>query len=74
MTKHKEYTTIVSPDDKKKHGVCFKIFSGIATTITLSFGGYTLFNSNKDNSHQGLSMTIKKNLEQQMINMILPAS
>ena len=59
MTKQKEYTTIVSPDDKKKRGVSFKIFSDVPTTITLSFDRYTLFDSNKDNSHQGLSMTKK---------------
>ena len=57
MTNQKEYTIIVSPDDKKKRGVSFRILSGIAATVALSSGGYALLHSNNDNSPQGLSLT-----------------
>jgi len=48
MVNQKEYTTIVGPDgkQKKRGGVSFKIFSGLAATFAFASGGYHLLHSN----------------------------
>eukprot|EP00751_Fragilariopsis_kerguelensis_P030487 CAMPEP_0170925606 /NCGR_PEP_ID=MMETSP0735-20130129/12379_1 /TAXON_ID=186038 /ORGANISM="Fragilariopsis kerguelensis, Strain L26-C5" /LENGTH=235 /DNA_ID=CAMNT_0011325709 /DNA_START=65 /DNA_END=772 /DNA_ORIENTATION=- len=62
MVNQKEYTPIVvSKDEKKKHGVSFKILSSVAVTLAFSSGGYHLMHAN-NNSPQSVVAAVATSL------------